>query len=100
MTMTEDRRHPSTERYEAVERSHSAAPLMARVRAEHPSELALALQVSVKQAQRLIDFGLTDEQADRYACRIGLHPSVLWPKWWDIEPDVEEGDDGIMRDAG
>lgn len=95
--MTEDRRHPSIRRYEAVARIHSADPLMARLRAEDPSELAVALGVSLRHAARLIAYGLTDAQADRYACRIGFHPSVLWADWWDIDPDVEEGDDGVMR---
>lgn len=97
MTMIEDHRHPSIRRYEAVRRTHSAEPLMTKVRADDPHTLATALGVSLRHASRLIAHGLTDLQADRYACRIGFHPSVLWPGWWDIEPDVDEGPDGIMR---
>lgn len=95
--MVEDRRHPSIRRYAAVQRTHSAEPLMDRLRVDEPAQLAAALRISVTHAKRLIALGLTDHQADRYACRIGYHPSVIWPDWWDIEPDVEEGPDGIMR---
>lgn len=27
--------------------------------------------------------GLSEEQADRYACRVGLVPWVIWPDWLD-----------------
>lgn len=34
------------------------------------------------------DFKFTIWQADRYACRIGEHPSVIWPDlYWQIEED-------------
>lgn len=32
---------------------------------------------------RLLRTGLTEEMADRLACRAGLHPGVVWPAiWW------------------
>ena len=27
--------------------------------------------------------GLTDQQADRWACRLGFHPIEIWPNWCD-----------------
>lgn len=97
MTMVEDRRHPSIRRYEAVERVHPAEPLLERIGGGGPTDLATALAISHRHAERLIAHGLTDVQADRFAVRIGLHPSMVWVDWWDIEPDVDEGPDGIMR---
>lgn len=28
--------------------------------------------------------------ADQVACRLGVHPSVIWPEWFDIDPEQEE----------
>jgi hypothetical protein len=33
--------------------------------------------------------GLNAEQADRWAVRLGVHPSAIWPEWWDV-PEVAE----------
>lgn len=30
--------------------------------------------------------GLSFGQADRYAVAVGLHPSQVWPDWWDDTP--------------
>ena len=27
--------------------------------------------------------GIRWETADRMACRLGLHPGVIWPEWWE-----------------
>lgn len=27
--------------------------------------------------------GLSDRNADRWACRLGLHPGVVWEGWWE-----------------
>ncbi len=33
--------------------------------------------------------GLSDEQADRWACRLGMHPSLIWgPKWFEAGAHV------------
>lgn len=32
--------------------------------------------------------GLTEETADRLACRAGFHPCEVWDDWWDA---VEKG---------
>lgn len=32
-------------------------------------------------ARRAIETGLTEWQADRAACRLGLHPVEVWPMW-------------------
>jgi len=31
--------------------------------------------------------GLSDDQADRWACSLGLHPSLIWPSWFDAIED-------------
>lgn len=28
--------------------------------------------------------GLPEHQADRIACRLGLHPGLVWPEWWAV----------------
>lgn len=28
-------------------------------------------------------YGCSDLQADRWACRLGYHPSLIWPDWFD-----------------
>lgn len=86
-------------RYRQRDAPHGIEPLLERTQATDLQELAQRLGISHRWARELKATGLSDEQADRFACRVGLHPSVLWSDWWDIEPDDEEGDDGIMRPA-
>lgn len=51
--------------------------------------LAELVGVRERQVQRLRHLGLTWGQADELACRIGLHPSLVWSSWW-AEVDEEE----------
>ncbi len=34
------------------------------------------------QIERWRQTGLTEAQADHLACRLGIHPSAIWPEWW------------------
>jgi hypothetical protein len=93
--MTEQR---PTSRYRPRHAPHPIEPLIERTGATDLQHLARLLGISDRWARELKATGLTDTQADRYACRIGYHPSILWPTWLNIEPDLDEGPDGIMRD--
>lgn len=78
---------------------HPAQPLLdhLHLHTHQPSHLAQALNISVRQAHRIIHHGLSDTQADRHATQLGLHPTHLWPNWYDIDPDTEEDPHGTMR---
>lgn len=47
--------------------------------------LARFLGVDPGQWQRWRSEGVPTFAADRLACRAGLHPSLLWPDWFDEE---------------
>lgn len=59
------------------------APLMAAagLTPDAVSELAVRLDVDRGWLQRLKHLGLSDEQADAWATRLGWHPSLVWPEW-------------------
>lgn len=46
-------------------------------------------------------FGVPDRSADLAACRLGQHPSVIWPGWSDVDGygplDVVELPDEWLR---
>lgn len=88
---------PPTTRYRDRHAPHPIDPLYTATNSTDLQQLARALGISDRWARELKATGLTDEQADRYAIRAGYHPSVLWPHWWNIEPDIDEDDHGIMR---
>lgn len=47
------------------------------------TKLAEAIGIrDIRYMRRLLDRGLTDRLADRFATRAGFHPSQLWPTWW------------------
>lgn len=57
-------------------------------------ELARAVEVDPTQLTRWRKIGLRDDQADRLACLLGLHPSMIWTDWYDFpgyEPGEPEG---------
>lgn len=46
-------------------------------------ELAVRLRISSRTLSRLLAARDVSEQtADRMACRLGLHPVLLWPRQW------------------
>lgn len=59
--------------------------LWAHARADTVEELAVALGTNTKQIARWRQDGLPEHHADRIACRLGRHPSAIWPEWWPDE---------------
>jgi hypothetical protein len=59
------------------------------VSGHHTSHIALAGKAAYvlgsdrRYIYRWLDYGLTHEQADQFAVRLGLHPVELWPNWFD-----------------
>lgn len=53
-------------------------------------DVALCLGVSGESVRSAAEFGLTDEQADRWAIRCGLHPAYVWPGWIDAGLTVRD----------
>lgn len=48
--------------------------------------LANTVDVGRRWIRRYRTWGLTATQADRWACRAGLHPLDVWPHW-DLDTD-------------
>jgi hypothetical protein len=46
------------------------------------NELAARIGVSTRTIQRWKLNGITVWQADRMACALGTHPSLIWADWW------------------
>jgi hypothetical protein len=44
--------------------------------------LARALGVHVRIVERAVERGLSDDQADRWACALGYHPASVWGQAW------------------
>lgn len=48
--------------------------------------VALAVRVSIRTVTRWrAAGGLSERQADRAACALGLHPAEIWPSWFNFE---------------
>lgn len=59
-------------------------PLVAMTGQKDPGEINRALQRETNELRRAAEFGLTDDQADRWAIRAGYHPAQVWgPEWID-----------------
>jgi len=48
------------------------------------NDAARHLQVHPRQVHRWQHNGLTVNEADRVAVRLGVHPSAIWPDWWTV----------------
>jgi hypothetical protein len=57
------------------------APLLAASREPSGNELGRRLNLSGSTLHTARSQGLTDEQADRWAVRLGLHPAFVWDGW-------------------
>jgi hypothetical protein len=57
--------------------------------ADKPSvhSVEMFLEYPTRTLSRYAVDGFPDEQADRFACRLGLHPSLIWPSWFDAVSD-------------
>lgn len=58
-------------------------PLMAAARANH-SELAEIVRRPRQSILRYATEGIPLLAADQMACRLGMHPSAVWPEWFDL----------------
>jgi hypothetical protein len=54
-------------------------------------ETAERLGVDPKQVDCWREYGLTEYQADHLAIYAGTHPGDVWPEWYDIEVDADDG---------
>lgn len=70
-----------------------AAPLQRELRRQRRvlsmtwTELAAWLHISERTLSRLLRArDIAEPVADRMACRLGLHPVLLWPRHWLREP--------------
>lgn len=69
------------------------APLYAATGTNSLDSLALVLTSgvtdstwnSIRRSLTLHPDGITERRADRYACALGLHPSLIWgDAWWAL----------------
>lgn len=60
-------------------------PLERLVKPRNDDELALALGASRRSVTRWRQRGIDWWIADVLATAIGLHPSWVWPQWWDLD---------------
>lgn len=64
-------------------RPYPMAELERAMRARSSLDAGERLHVSGATLNRLRSSGLTVWEADRYACRAGLHPGWVWDSWWE-----------------
>jgi len=58
-----------------------------QVAAGHIGEL---VEVSAKVIFQYRRRGVSYHQADRIACKLDIHPSLIWSDWWDEEVNEED----------
>lgn len=61
------------------------APLMRMARVETHNELGAIVRLDRKRIVRYAGTGIPLLVADEMACRVGVHPSAVWPTWFEIE---------------
>lgn len=49
------------------------------------TEVAVRVGRTTRTVERWRTAGLTLDAADRAACALGVHPSAIWPDWYDTE---------------
>ena len=60
---------------------------------------ARRLHVSGSAFARMRLVGLTERQADEAAVRLGLHPGLVWERWWQRDDADDDVVDGAMAEA-
>lgn len=75
----------------------SPRPLRAALRRRGISELELEREtgVSRRTMQRWQEVGVSDVHADVIASWLGMHPSEIWPAWFDAVVINEEEDEEV-----
>lgn len=48
--------------------------------------LAELLGITARSVHRWSRAGLAEQWADRAACRLGIHPALIWPDYWRNSP--------------
>ena len=68
----------------------------------HGHHLCRQLRISGSVLADLRARGLTVDQADRLANRLGKHPGELWPTWWSLPEldDVDDIDEDLVLEEG
>jgi predicted XRE-type DNA-binding protein len=51
----------------------------------------LGVQRSTLSLWKIRDQRFTIWQADKYACRLGVHPSEIWSDYWNVSDDYLTG---------
>lgn len=77
-------------------RDYPAGPLVAHLRRTRPAyeggvgPIMALTGANGRDARRILDDGMTAFEADRAACRLGMHPSELWGDLWAVMPLVDD----------
>jgi hypothetical protein len=59
-------------------------PLMDAARIPSMVALRRLFPMNGTDYRRVLDEGLSEWQADRWAVKLGLHPGMVWPQWFDL----------------
>lgn len=73
----------------------SFEPVEALMNETRNTEICFLLGISADLAKRFRAEGLTVDEADKIACRLGEHPSMIWKEWADISPIPESLFDAV-----
>lgn len=73
-----------------IRRRWPAEPLFRLTQTHNNRELANMLQVSAKRVEHAVSRGLNDKIADEFACRLGMHPAMVWGDWFDAVAELDE----------
>lgn len=79
----------------------SFEPIEKYLNEDRTSEICFILGISGDLVKRFREHGLSLDEADKVACRLGQHPSMIWDEWNDIKPISDSLYDAVeqfMRD--
>jgi hypothetical protein len=62
---------------------------------DRTSEICMILGVSADLVKRFRDHGMSLDEADKIACKLGEHPSMIWDQWASIKPIPESLYDAV-----
>jgi len=66
------------------------APLIKQMNTATYNDLGLIVGAKRSTMQRAATYGVTIHQADHWAVRCGLHPSSVWPEYFDLAAQMSE----------
>jgi hypothetical protein len=64
----------------------SFEPIENLLNEDRTSEICAILGVSADLIKRFREQGLNLDEADKVACKLGEHPSMIWKEWGEIVP--------------